>query len=273
VANRPSPGTVKARFRNGLVARYFVRFHMGLILAATALSGLVFSKLLLVLGLVRMDIRYGICTLLSYGCFFLFVKMWLRYVGVLAERRSSRDDWDIGDLLPDFTPGRGSSSGGIGRFGGGASGGGGAGGSFETAIAVDAGTSEGVGEGAGKAVGSLLGGADLDDGLPLLLLALLVALVAAILGSAFYLVWSAPEILSEAAFQAALASGLVTRFRAIDSDSWEGSIFGKTVLPFVALLCLSVAFGHFAHRWRPEAVKISDIIGHNRPPIVAPANE
>ena len=248
---RPGWKSVKSSFRDGLVSRYFVRFHMALILTATGLSGLLFSKILLESGMSRMAVRYGISTVLSYGCFFLFIKMWLRYIGVLRDRRST-DTLDVLDST-DWPMGHSSGSGsGFNGFGGGASGGGGAGGSFEV--------SGGSGGIAGDAASGLLDGADSDDAIPLLLLALLIALITAVVGSAFYLVWSAPEILSEAAFQAALASGLVTRFKAIESESWEGSIFGKTALPFVVVLCLSVASGHFAQRWRPGAVKISEIV-------------
>lgn len=271
---RPDWKTMKADFHRGIAARFFVRFHMALILSATALSGLLFSKILLFLGIVRMDVRFGICTLLSYGCFFLFVKIWLRYVGVLAERRASDSSLDTAlDVLDPFPFGGGNiptrGSAGFDGFGGGMSGGGGAGGDFDGGGATDAGAgamaagqggSGGGSGGASSLAGGLLDGADLDEGLPLLLLALLVALVAAIVGSAFYLIWEAPAILSEAAFQAALASGLITRFRTIDSGSWAGSVFGKTVLPFVVVLCLSVAAGHFAQKWRPDAVRMSEII-------------
>jgi hypothetical protein len=104
-----------------------------LILSATVISGVICSKVLSMLGVSRMSLRYGIAIIFSYLLFFLFVKLWLLYIGIGRLLRSKKDkggsSW--GDLIPSF---RGSGSGGgaprFTGFGGGASGGGGAGEAF-----------------------------------------------------------------------------------------------------------------------------------------------
>lgn len=98
-----------------------------------------------------------------------------------------------------------------------------------------------------------------DDGcLGIVVLLLLVALLVAIFGAGAYLIYQAPAIFGEAAFQAALASGLIKASRGIDSIDWKGSIFHATKLPFVIVLVLSIAFGWAAHRHCPSAIKAAE---------------
>src|SRR5512144_2093867 len=74
----------KKSFVRRIRARFLVRFHMALILVATALSGLLASKALLEAGVESMTARYPLAVLFSYLAFFLFVRIWLWYVSLAS---------------------------------------------------------------------------------------------------------------------------------------------------------------------------------------------
>ncbi len=158
------------------------------------------------------------------------------------------------------------------RFGGGRAGGGGAGGAFDVAADVTGGnagpvsdaagaaadavgkTAAGTGKAAGKAALGLL---DADEGgLALLLLGTLLALVAAAGG---YLIWQAPSILPEAAFDAALAASLLRGAKRLDAPDWTAGVFRATWKPFLWVVAVTVAFALAASRYFPHATKIAEI--------------
>jgi hypothetical protein len=263
---------LKRRLAERIRKSYFVRFHMVLILSATVVSGVVCSKLLSLLSVTRMPLRYGIAIIFSYLLFFLFVKLWLLYIGIGRHARSNKDKggggsgW--GDLIPSF---RGSGSGsGAPRFtgfGGGASGGGGSGGAFangtpEVAMPVGVGSNPGVATGGGGGVGNVLEGvADIaDEGvLKLLAIVLLVALVFSVVVVGVYLIWCAPAILSDAAFHVLLVAGLSHRVRRVKESGWEISIFKATWWGVLLILLTAIAFGIVAQLYNPAAVTVRDL--------------
>ncbi len=266
----------RKRFLRRIRERFFVRFHMALILVATALSGLLASKVLLEAGIGSMTARYPLAVLLSYLAFFAFVRTWLWYVaaaspgGADRPRETAEGVLDALDIpVPDGLPSTVEKA--I-RFGGGQAGGGGAGGSFDV-VAADAGgvpapgpdaaraavdaagkAIEGAGEAAGDAVSGLF---DADEGiLPLLLLG---ALLAAVLGAGIYLVWQAPSILPDAAFDAALAASLLRGARRIEAPDWTAGVFRTTWKPFLWVLAVTVAVALVAGHYYPHARKIADL--------------
>lgn len=264
----------KSRFVAAMKRSYFVRFHMALILVATVLCGLLFSKSLLLLGVGDMRVRYPAAVAFSYLSFFLLVRLWLLYVS----RNPSRDAeeprssiLDAADLL-DVPARSGPAGPGPVSFGGGGSGGGGAGGTFQAfagpapqPVEAAAGAApEGGGkaaETAGEALSSL---GDLDKAAVVLFLFGL--LVAAVLGAGAYLLYEAPDILTEAAFQAALAAGLLRRARGIDLPHWSGSVFRATWIPFAGVMLLSFVFGWVAQSFYPETRTVAELYRRIFPP-------
>ena len=258
------------KFKRRLTARigksYFVRFHMFMILSATILSGVVCSKILVLAGLRSMPLRYGIAIVLSYLLFFLFIKLWLLYIGVGRSIRlqadKKRDSSWTADVLP-LPDGLTSGSGDAGTFAGfqgGASGGGGAGGSFAESIApVESVTDADSGSGAFADAGSILDIGD-DSVLTLIAIVLLVVIVLSIFIAGGYLIWSAPVLLSDAAFHALLVAGFARKVRQTDDTSWQTAIFKATWWMFLLVLVLSLAFGIVAQMVFPDAVTIKDFI-------------
>lgn len=257
------------RFR----ARFFVRFHMALMLVGTALSGLLASKVLLEAGVGSMTVRYPLAVLLSYLAFFLFVKIWLWHVSAAApggpDVAADGADVLLGAVDSPISPSSAVEK--VIRFGGGRAGGGGAGGGFDVvagvagrqpvpvpdaAVAADASgkAAAGAADAAGEAASGLL---DADElALPLILLG---ALLAALLGAGIYMVWEAPSILPDAAFDAALAASLLRGAKRIDAPDWTAGVFRTTWKPFLWVVVVTVAFALVAGLYFPHAKKIADM--------------
>ena len=73
------PGAAKTPAR--LLARFYLRFHISLLLLWTFSAGLLVTKAMLWAGVHSMLWRYPVTLLVSYGAFFLGVRIWLAYVG------------------------------------------------------------------------------------------------------------------------------------------------------------------------------------------------
>jgi hypothetical protein len=95
-----------------------------------------------------------------------------------------------------------------------------------------------------------------DEGIVLIALALLLL---AIFGAGAYLVYAAPEILSEAAFQALLAAGLIKASKKMDRPGWMGSVLKATWVPFVIVLVMTGILGWVAQTHYPHATRLADI--------------
>lgn len=260
----------KEKFTKFLRERFFLRFHMSLILTGTALSGLIASWALLHLHVNSMLVRYPIAVLCSYLAFFGFIKLWLLYMTSSGSSRKSADSFienaDVVNIIPDtFSAG--------GRLpdslpfggGGGQFQGGGASGIFDHGAAAveealpDAASSaaEAAGSSTADAVGDAASGVFEDAGIVLIILGLLLAIV---FGAGLYLVYAAPSILAEAAFEFLLAASLVKSMKGMDNPDWMGSVFGATVIPFFVVLLMALAAAGVAHSVYPGVTKMSEVI-------------
>lgn len=263
-----------ARFRR----RYRLRWHMSLILLATFSSGLLATRIMLALHLDNVMVRYPLAVVFAYLLFFVWVKLWLKFLVPVPAGRTGRDSsggW--------FNIGGGSSSsgssGGSGKgFGGGGGnfGGAGATGGFAESAAVltegaaaetaAAGSETGssAASAAGDAVGDAASALDVDDPKGCLVALALLAIAALICGAGIYLVYQAPFILSEAAFQALLAGGLARRARRLEQGDWLGSLFKATWIPFALTLLLSLLAGWLIHHYFPGVTRISELFSQLR---------
>jgi hypothetical protein len=257
---------MKQSFQNHLERRFSLRLHMLAILLATALSGVLFAKMLFVLRVVDFRVRYPLSVLLSYLVFFVCIKLWLFCIASAKKETTSSTAWfDVPS--PSF---RGSGGGNVPplRGGGGQFSGAGASGSFkgpDMALVENAalatpqpapggGASDGIGGVVGEAVGSLG-----DDNIIVAVIVLLV-LVVTILISTVFLLYGAPHILSEAAFDGLLAASLVRGTRVISGQTWVGSILMSTWMPFAVTVGVAFFAGWALHSYYPEAIKLTDIL-------------
>jgi hypothetical protein len=259
---------IRKAFKKHLGRRYSLRLHMVLILLATALSGVLFSKVLLFFGVLDFRIRYPLAVVFAYLVFFGCIRLWLSCISSTKESKASGSDWVV-DFIPSPSSGGGggkeipSFHGGGGRFAGA-----GASASFESpdetlvkgAILAD--SQQTSGDSASKAVGEVLGdaaGALGDDNI-IVAVIVLVVLVATILTSSAVLLYGAPDILSEAAFEGLLAVSLIKRARVISETAWAGSVLKTTWKPFAVILVVAFLSGAVLHSFFPHAVKLTDIL-------------
>lgn len=223
---------------------------MSLILLGTILSGLLFSKILLMANMENMVVRYPIVVLTSYLLFFTFIRVWLFYIRNQQEAAESVAD-TTADILSNIDIPEPKIA---FEFGGGDFGGGGASGSFGEigATSVLESSSAGVGDIGGEAGGSL----SEEGGI---ILIPLILILAAIFGVGILLIYEAPIILSEAAFEFVLAGVLVKKAKEIDNPDWIGSVFRNTWKPFSFTLLLAVILSSILSHFFPEAIKLSQV--------------
>ncbi len=242
------------RFKQRILHGYLVRFQMSLILTAVVASGVLSSKLLLMAGFHSLRLRYPIAVLVSYGVFLGLVRVWLWYVSIRRVAGVSLGSFYGGKV---FSWGGGSGGWGGGRavrFGGGDSGGAGA---------SDAWGESGAAEFAAAPAPSGGGGGwfpDLDfnlDGDGLWILILLAVLILGIVFAGGYLVYAAPQILPEAAWQFALA-GALKKASAKDGD-WMPGVLMSSAIPFFIVLILAAVLGWTAHHACPGATKLLQV--------------
>src|SRR5438105_4813964 len=201
---------VAKRFKERILHNYFVRCDMSLILAVVVASGVGASKLLLECGVHSLPLRYPLALFISFLAFLLLIKAWIWYVFC---RRTAVNlmDVDPGDIPIQGGGGGGGNPGAV-HFGGGDSGGAGASDSWGEVSSASS-SSGGSGSGGGS-------GFDLDLGDDFAIILLVVALVLAIAGASGYLIYAAPHILPEAAWQATLATGLARVAKPTDREGW-----------------------------------------------------
>ena len=83
----------KETFLKDFRHRHSLRIHMSAILLATALSGVLASKLFLMLNVDNFVVRYPLAVLFAYMVFFMCIKLWLVYVSPKKQNRSTSADW------------------------------------------------------------------------------------------------------------------------------------------------------------------------------------
>jgi hypothetical protein len=251
----------RTRFMNTLKKRFSLRLHMTLILLATSLAGVLASKGMLMIGMRNVALRYPITVLFAYLVFFAAIKIWL-WIITDAPVSSSSDSGNIIlnniDIpIPSMSGVGPSFAGGGGSFDGA-----GASADFGDAIgnaASGAGDSlEGVGKVEEGAVGAA---ADDEGGLALVVvLGLLALLLFSVLGAGMFLIWGAPSILAEAAFNAVLAASLVRSTRRMHEPDWMGSVFAATWKPFAVVLAMAIVSGWTMHHYLPKTSRIMDVV-------------
>jgi hypothetical protein len=104
-----------------------------------------------------------------------------------------------------------------------------------------------------------IGGLDLgDDGWWIILL--LAVLVIILICAGGYLIWVAPDILTEAAWQVALAHGINRASKGMDPTAWAKGIMRASVLPLLVVLLAAIALGWEANHLCPHATKLAEAL-------------
>ena len=85
------------KLRRSLAARFYLRFHVSLILGAAILGGWIFDIALLRAGMTSIGWRLSLAVLAAYGVFTLGVWMWLRYSGIGEYVKRTKAEALVGD--------------------------------------------------------------------------------------------------------------------------------------------------------------------------------
>ena len=83
----------KESFTKDFRQKHSLKFHMSAILVATALSGVLASKMFLVFKIENVVVRYPLAVVIAYLVFFLCIKLWLWYVAPARTKDSKWSDW------------------------------------------------------------------------------------------------------------------------------------------------------------------------------------
>jgi hypothetical protein len=192
-----------------LLQRYFVRWHMSAILAATVGSGLLLDRGFLAGGFTDMAWRYALSVLGAYAVFFLLVRLWVWYAAGIPI--------DVG-MDADST--RAEMAG----------------------AAVEVGVEAAMDGGVRLPGGGIDLDVDMEEGWWVMVVLAVVVLL--ICGAGAYLIWMAPEILPEVALECAIGAGLVRQLRE-PSAGWAVRLLVRTWIPL--LLVAGAAFGAGAY--------------------------
>lgn len=228
------------RFKSWLQGRMSLRLHMTMILAATFGGGIAATKVLLLLHVNVLWQRYAIACVVAYVLFLIIVKAWLM---MLATDRQLDVD---GDDVLDFFDGDDVVD---------------AAGLAMRATALPRAAVRAIASPVPSKPSSSGSLPDLDAGGDDFVLAVLILLlIAVLLVAGIYLIWAAPAILGEAAFQAALAAALVRRTKKEESRGWIGGVVKSTIGILAVVLALSCAVGWYAQRKCPQALRLRDAL-------------
>lgn len=275
------PSWSRDSLKRFIARRYNTRVHMSFILAACGLSSMLASWFMLHFGVHSMLVRYPVAITLSYATFLIGVWTWLRATGLIEGRgpgdvgtgnkvKGGKGSWlDVpsGGSWSSSGGGGGGSVGGVVRGAGGSFDGGGASASFAEARvpaaiplvqsnAVDANVAAKGSSGSsstsswGSKAGGLFDGID-GDGIMLLVLAVL--LIGVVFLTSGYLIWCAPDVLTEAAFGAALTGTLARPSADHAAGGWVAGVVKKTWWPFALVLVTAMAFAGWSTTHYPEA--------------------
>ena len=238
------------RIRRKLERNGYPRLQMLVLVIITGAVGFLASYILLHAGLNEMWLRYLIAFGIAYFAFLLLLWLWIK--------TSANDYTDFPDFS-DLTPTFGDKSHSFGGYGGkgGDFGGGGASGSFDPQIDAthfDVASSSTDSGPVSEALGAVTEAEDLA--IPLLLL----VLVAALLVSSFFVIYSAPVFFAELLVDGVLAASLYRRLRGLETSHWLGTAVRRTFLPFLLTAILVSAVGWGLAKYAPGADSIGDVL-------------
>ena len=266
----PSRERLVQQTKERLLRHGLPRLQMSILLALTGASGFLTSYILLKSGVDSMALRYPVAVMVAYGVFLLLLRVWLAI---------QRDNWedvadfvDAGDLAELAVDGVTSVGKGAGEGfsgGGGSFGGGGTSTSFQAPPAPLASYAQQAPAAVRSAsAGGKSGGGsgfsfdfDLDEPAALLVLVALVVLAVAVLGAAFYVLWTAPVLLAEVLVDGLLLTGLYRRLRKTEEPGhWVFAAIRRTWIPAVIVALLFSFAGYLLQEAAPEARSIGPAI-------------
>lgn len=234
--------------RRAIERDQYPRLQMFIIVLLTGVAGFVASAAMLHAGLTGMALRYFLALCVAYLMFLFIVWVWLRW------RADSLDGIDLG-WRDSHSPSSPSFSGKGGTFdGGGAS----------ADYQPPSGVSSSLSNSRSSPFDGIDADADVDIGeaaIPLVVLAVVMALIAGIVFCALFVVNLAPTLFAELLVDGLLSASLYRRLRGIDRHHWLQTALRRTVWPFVFTAISVTVLGASLAWYTPGAQSIGQAIG------------
>ncbi|MBC7543697.1 MAG: hypothetical protein H7338_13300 [Candidatus Sericytochromatia bacterium] len=290
----PAATVLRDRFKKHLALRFFLRMHMSLILLVTGVGGFVTNRLLLRMGMPSMALRFALAVLVAYGIFLLCVRLWLAYMrrvhraasptGVATDviegvseavwRSTGFDGATGADVARPVSETGNAAAGTFWEAGGGAPAGetgGAAAGEFwgtagtapdeasvhAAAVPFLASSTDSAGEAGGGGDWGVDLGDDSGIGLALIALALIASVV---FGAGIYLLWEAPTILAEVAFQVVITWSIKRSAGRMDETLWLSAVAKGTAVPFLIVLFVATIVGWTVQVYYPGVQSLGDLL-------------
>jgi len=215
------------RLRRRLERDGWPRLQMLLIVAITGGAGFLASSIMLGLGLVSMPVRYFLACAVAYAVFLVLLWIWLR---------TRTEDWleeaDLSDEDGNRSARRSPDA--------------------DDPAADDA-------DGSGLLGDSLSAAAEAEElAIPVIVLVVLAAIVL----SSIFVIWSAPVLLAELLVDGVLMAGLYRRLRRrTDPAHWLETAIRRTAWPFLVTALVATAAGWITQTYRPQATTVGDATG------------
>lgn len=238
------------RLNRKILQEGFPRLQMLFLVAITGASGFVASFILLHSGVQAMPWRYLLACMVAYVVFLLLLWLWLR-----TKSEDYADIPDPGGAIP--SPGNGGGGCHSWEGGGGEFGGGGASGSFDSASESVAFELPDTGGSAGEVLEAASGAEELA--VPLFLVILLAALVF----SSLYVVYSAPMLFAELLLDGMLAAGLYRRLSGIPKRHWLETALRRTFWPFLLTALVAWGAGWSMQLYAPDADSMGEVLHYH----------
>lgn len=236
------------------------RFQISVILALTAFAAFITSAILLRLDVTSMAVRYPVAVIMGYCVFLVLLRIWIWMQSDEPIGDVSIDG--VGDLVIPKVNISGVSAqepvfGGGGDFAGAGAGSGWSEGDASAAAPV--GFMSGSSSGDSSSVSGGIGGwdVDLDDGVALLIVLVVLVLVFSAL---IYVVWIAPVLFAELIIDAAVVGSLYRPIKNIERRHWLVTALRKTGVPAIIVTILFAIAGFVMQAAEPDAVTIGQFL-------------
>jgi len=204
------------------------RLHMALIVGATGGTGLLFSLLLLKMGLVSMMLRYPLAVGFAYVVFLFLLRFWLALQTGSPTPVVDRVADSALDGTPDMLEAWANSPSTV------ATGGGSSGGGHELPF-------------------------DLDVGELFFVLVALAALCAGLIVS-LYVIWTGPGLLAEVLVDGLVMERIYRNMQRTNPSDWVSSAFRRTRIPALLIAIFFAVVGFALQAILPEAHSIGPVL-------------
>ena len=218
----PKLESYKQKLQTSLSARFYLRFHVSLILLFSIVCGWIIDWLLLKAGLKLIILRYPFAVLGSYAAFLLAVKVWIEYSGINEYLEQRKSEELVGEHVSEVHHGR----------------------SFNYLDWLNLGDVANIFDNLGCTI------------------VIAITIVAVILFYFFggYLIANAAALFSEIVVELLLAAGLLRGLNHIEASGWLLGTMNATFWPLIFTLTIAILFGWWAGVYHPGAITLGQIL-------------